>query len=93
MITVEKYIQASKIYSDALDAADVELKKIISGKRNSFGLVDDQTKKTEEFKKANNRYKYCFNLYREFNKSIPKKVKKQMSEIRRRKRHETLNLI
>ena len=87
MITVEKYIEISKIYNDAWEQASQELKSITLGRKNEMGLVNEETRKSEEYKQAKKRYNFAFQMVRKFNKTVPNKIKREASKIRRKEKY------
>lgn len=84
MTNTERYIEIKKIYETAWDEADKNLKEVVKGKKNDFGLVNDETKKSEDYILAKKRYDFAFKMMQEFNKSIPKKIAKEINQLRRK---------
>lgn len=87
MITVEKYLEVSKVYDNAWNEADKELKKVVAGNLNEMGLVNDETKKSEAYVSAKKRYDFAFKMVRDFNKTVPNKIKRKASELRRKEKY------
>lgn len=87
MATVEKYLETQKKYEDVWNEADKKLKEVVEGNRSDFGLVNDETKKSEAYITAKKRYDFAFKMMRDFNKTIPKKIAKEMSLIKRKEKY------
>jgi len=85
-MTPEKYNAQLAIYDQVLNNADQKLKKVISGNRNEFGLVNDETKNSFEYKAAKSEYDKAFFLYRAFASSVPNKIKREAAMIRRKEK-------
>lgn len=83
MITVEKYRELSKVYNGMVDNASDKLNAIVSGNKNEMGLVNDETKKSPEYKAASKEYNAAFTLLRNFASTVPNKIKREAAMLNR----------
>lgn len=79
------YEEAKKV-KQGLDKRCDDIGKLFKQFRtNSMGLVEDDVRKTKEYKKIDAEYTKAFNELREFNSWYVKKFKKEIQEDRKNK--------
>lgn len=83
MITVEQYIKLSAVYNECVDIAGAALNDISKGHINAMGLVDEETRTSEEYRAALSKLNFSFNLMKQFNRTVPDGIKRAASRLRR----------
>jgi hypothetical protein len=80
-------------YNDILERQDYTLstllkplKKLREGNTNGMGLISDAVKFSPEYIDAKRAYDKAKNRFRQFNKLVPKKIKREASELSRAKK-------
>ena len=83
MITVEQYIKLSAAYNKCVDIAGAALNDISKGHINAIGLVDEETRLSDEYRTALAKLNFSFNLMKQFNRTVPDGIKRAASRMRR----------
>ncbi len=82
-MTVNEYIEMSGKYNQMVDNAEKKLKEITKENLTEIGTINDETKKSIEYRKAKHAFDNAFNLLRKFNGSVSNKTKREARKIRR----------
>lgn len=82
-MTVEKYIELRELYNKAVDKAEIELKKVIKGNLTNMGLVNNKTRTSTEYIIVKSNFDRAFKMSQDFVKSVPNKIKKEASILKR----------
>lgn len=82
-MTVEKYIEINAIYESNVDKAEAAMKKLSEGKKHPNGMVFEEVRKSDEYKKAYKLFNYYFSLSREFAQTVPNKIKREAAMMKR----------
>ena len=84
-INVKEFIRIGSEYDQLLNEISDDMNAIVGDKRHENGLVYEEVRMSTEYKSLKAKYKYYFSLYQSFNRSVPNKIKREASKIRRAK--------
>ncbi len=82
-MTATKYIELTATYNEMVTKATNELKEVTKGNLTEMGLVNNETRNSAEYKKVKLNFDRAFKMSQDFAKSVPSKIKREASQLRR----------